>query len=36
MFVLKYCNSEIHAIFVTNVCTQMNKIKKKQCLTMKQ
>lgn len=34
MFVLKYCNSEIHAIFVTNVCTHMNK-KKKQCLIMK-
>lgn len=28
MFVLKYCNSEIHAIFVTNVCRQINKIKK--------
>lgn len=30
MFVLKYCNSEINAVFVTNVCTQMNKILKKK------
>lgn len=28
MFVLRYCNSEVQAIFVTNVYTQMNKVKK--------
>lgn len=27
MFVLRNCNSEIHTIFLTNVCTQINKKK---------